>query len=87
MNISPGWIYRDMGSKSMNQYLENVLESTRVLRKPLFVVLARDDDAQIEFVRRYAVQWLDDSGVASFPDFRLAARVMRRMKAYGDYLP
>jgi len=86
VNIMPSRIYSDVGIVAMNRYLDDVLESRERLSKPMFVVLESTDDAQMEFVRTHSMKWLDESGLATFPDFRLAARVMRRMKTYGDYL-
>ncbi len=86
MSLTPAWVYRALGSRAMNEYLEKAIESEERLGKPVFMVVERLDDAHLDNVRKDATKWLSESGAAVFPEFELAARVMRLMKDYGDYL-
>ena len=74
------------GKPALNAYLHLCLEAAQRLEKPLFICLPRENNWQMDILRREAEEWFHNAGVATFPDFRLAARVMRNMTKYGDYL-
>ena len=74
------------GKPALNAYLHLCLEAAQRLEKPLFICLPRENNWQMDILRREAEEWFYNAGVATFPDFRLAARVMRNMTEYGDYL-
>ena len=66
--------------------IDLVLESIRVLGKPCFIVLEKEDDLNLEALRMDVEELYNEMGVVTFPDMNLAARIMNRMKAYHDYL-
>ena len=84
--MSPNWIYKDYGRAALNKYLELSLEAREILEKPLFISLGREDDFQTDILHTEVAEWYHEAGVATFPDFRLTARVLYNMKKYGDYL-
>jgi acyl-CoA synthetase (NDP forming) len=85
-SIFPKRICDTYGKTALNAYLQLCLEAMGRLEKPLFISLPREDNWQMDILRRETEEWFHDAGVATFPDFRLAARVMRNMKEYGHYL-
>jgi acyl-CoA synthetase (NDP forming) len=85
MNLSPVWVYRERGASGVSSYLERVLESKERFGKPLFFVLESPDDWHLDTIRKEAMKWLSEHGVAVFPDFRLAARILRLMKEYREF--
>ena len=85
-NMSPNWIYKDYGRTALNRYLQVSLEVKEILEKPLFISLAKEDDVQADILHKEVEEWLHEAGMATFPDFRLTARVLYNMKKYGDYL-
>jgi len=85
-SIFPKRICDNYGKTALNAYLNLCLEAMERLEKPLFISLPREDNWQMDILRREAEEWFHDAGVATFPDFRLAARVMLNMKKYGNYL-
>ena len=84
--LVPTWVYRDRGPTGVSAYLGAALECRERLQKPLFFVLESDEDDRLESVRTDAMKWLSQHGAAVFPEFRLAARVLRKMKQYGEHL-
>ncbi len=84
--IMPTWVYRDRGPSGVSMYLSYALECRERLHKPLLFVLENDDDDQLDSVRTEAMKWLSEHGAAVFPEFRLAARVLLKMRQYGEYL-
>ena len=85
-SIFPKRICDIYGKAALNAYLHLCLEAAERLEKPLFICLPREDNWQMDIIRREAEEWFQNAGMATFPDFRLAARVMLNMKKYGDYL-
>ena len=85
-NANPGRVYEIYGRAIMNRYLELSVEAMKLLEKPLFITLPREDDSKRDALQREARSWYNEAGVPVFPDFSLAARVMSNMKKYGDYL-
>jgi hypothetical protein len=62
------------------------LDALKLFEKPCFIALPIEDDLKMDILRREVEEWFHEAGVATFPDFSLAARVMGNMKKYGDYL-
>jgi acyl-CoA synthetase (NDP forming) len=85
-SIYPRWIYEDYGRSALNKYLRLSLEALKIFEKPFFIALPGEDDLQMDVLRREVEEWYHEAGVATFPDFSLAARVMNNMKKYDDYL-
>lgn len=85
-NMSPNWIYKDYGRTALNSYLQLSLEAKQILEKPFFISLGKEDNIQTDILHKEVEEWLHEAGVATFPDFRLTARVLNNMKKYGDYL-
>jgi len=85
-NIRPSWIYKDHGRKVLDTYVEMVLKSVAMLEKPMFVVLSRSEDAARGFVDQEVEERFHEAGVATFPEFQLAARIIKRLNTYHKYL-
>jgi len=80
------WIYEDHGHAGLNEYLRNTLEARDILEKPMFVILPRQEDVSMEMVRQEAEQWYQEAGVATFPTFDLAARILFNLDRYRNFL-
>jgi acyl-CoA synthetase (NDP forming) len=85
-NSRPGRVYEMFGRKVLKKHIDLVLESIKVLDKPCFIVLEKEDDLSLEALRMDVEELYNEMGVVTFPDVSLAARIMHRMKAYHDYL-
>lgn len=87
-DISPVRIYHSQGRSGMNKYLDSVLKVDKLFGKPMFIILSEsgDENIQSEIIRREAAEWFHESGIVTFPDFRLAARILNNLKKYNDYL-
>jgi len=85
-SIFPNRICDMYGKPALNAYLHLCLEAAERLEKPLFICLPRESTWQLDILRREAEEWFHHAGMATFPDVRLASRVMLNMKEYGDYL-
>jgi acetyltransferase len=85
-NMRPGRVYEMFGRKVLNKHLQLVLESMKVFGKPFFIVLEKEDDLNLEALRMEVEELFNETGIVMFPDVGLAARIMRRLKAYHDYL-
>lgn len=85
-NMRPGRVYELFGRKVLNKHLDIVLESIKVLGKPCFLILEKEDDLNLEVLRMEVEELFNEMGVVMFPEVSLAARIMNRMKSYHDYL-
>ena len=84
--VHPGMICDIYGKPALHAYFHLCLEAAKRFEKPLFICLPRENTWQTDIRRREAEEWFHNADMATFPDFRLAARVMLNMKRYGDYL-
>jgi hypothetical protein len=84
--VNAGRVNDVYGRAIMNRYLELSVEAMKLLEKPIFITLPREDDSKRDALQREVRSWYNKAGVPVFPDFSLAARVMSNMKKYGDYL-
>ena len=85
-DIHPDWIVEDYGEEALAVYLDMVLASEKILKKPMFVVLAREEDMARALVIKKVVDRFRDAGMATFPGFQLVARIIKRLNTYSDYL-
>jgi acyl-CoA synthetase (NDP forming) len=85
-NSRPGRVYEMFGRKVLKKYVDLVLESINAFGKPCFIVLEKEDDLNLEALRREVEASYNELGVATYPEVSLAARILNRMKAYNDYL-
>lgn len=85
-NFEPSWVYGYFGREALNRYLQLTLESMERFEKPLFIALPCEDDFERDVIRREVGDQLHELGVATFPTFSLAARVMNNMLKYHAYL-
>ncbi|MBN1847498.1 MAG: CoA-binding protein [Deltaproteobacteria bacterium] len=85
-NASPAWVFDIYGRPTMYQYLKLSIEVMNLFEKPLFIALPKEDDVKKDILLREVRSWYNDYDVPTFPDFRLAARILANMKRYGDYL-
>jgi acyl-CoA synthetase (NDP forming) len=84
-NMRPGRVYEMFGRKILNKHVDMVMESIKIFEKPCYVVLEKEDDLNLEALRKEVAELFNAMGVVAFPDVSLAARIMNRMKAYHDY--
>ena len=85
-NSRPGRVYEMFGRKVLKKHVDFVLASIKAFGKPCYLVLEKEDDLNLEALRKDVEELYNDMGVVTFPDVSLAARIMHRMKAYNDYL-
>jgi len=85
-NLRPGRIYESFGRKVLNKHLDIVLESIKVLEKPCYIAVEKENDLNLEALRLETEELFNDMGIVMFPDVSLSARIMYRMNAYHDYL-
>ena len=65
---------------------ENLESISNKLNKPLLIVMEKDWRKEVERVRQETKEWYRELNVATFPDIQLAARVLRNLKDYQEYL-
>ncbi len=87
-NIFPAKIYYDKGRMAMNKFFRSIQNMKDLLEKPMVIILPKHDNEsiQLEVIRKEAAEWFHEAGMTTFPDFRLAARVINNLKKYNDYL-
>ncbi len=87
-NIFPAKIYYDKGRMAMSTFFESILKMKELLEKPLIIILPKQEDGsiQLEIIRKEAAEWFHEAGMATFSDFRLAARVLNNLRKYNEYL-
>ncbi|MBW2623536.1 MAG: CoA-binding protein [Deltaproteobacteria bacterium] len=66
--------------------VKSSLEGMKIMQKPCFIVLGSGDSLESEALHQEAQQKYNEAGIATFPTFRLAARVMSNLAVYKQYL-
>ena len=78
------------GGRDMRGLLDVIVKSTlegmKIMQKPCLVVLGSGDSLENEAFHQEAQQKYNAAGIATFPSFRLAARVMSNLVGYNRYL-
>lgn len=80
------WIYRDMGRVAFNEFIQNTVEVKNCFEKPVFSVLEKGEEAELETVRREVEEIYRNNDIPTFPTFQLAARVINNLDQYRDFL-
>ncbi|MBW1894410.1 MAG: CoA-binding protein [Deltaproteobacteria bacterium] len=80
------WIYREMGRIGVNMYLRMMVKSKEWLEKPMFLVLEALQNVEMVSLHQEGEEWLVKHGVATFPSFEIAARILKYLKQYNDFL-
>ena len=70
----------------MDVIVKNSLEGMKIMQKPCFIVLGSGDSLESEALHQEAQQKYNEAGIATFPSFRLAARVMSNLAVHKQYL-
>jgi acyl-CoA synthetase (NDP forming) len=82
-----GFVYRLLGGRAgVRRFCQMTLEAKEIFNKPIFIVLERDDSPRMGFVRQELEEDYRRAGMATFPSFSLAARVLHNLYQYRKYL-
>ncbi|MBW1711226.1 MAG: CoA-binding protein [Deltaproteobacteria bacterium] len=80
------FFYREMGRRGLNMFLDLMIEANKLLQKPLLTILEREQDPILEGARQETEERFREAGIATFPTFQVAARVLVNLKKYRDFL-
>jgi acyl-CoA synthetase (NDP forming) len=85
-DLHPEWILEDFGNEALDLFLASVFGSRKVFRKPMFFVLAAGRDAAQVQVVSDVTRRFHEAGMATFPNFKVAARIIKRLNTYCEHL-
>ncbi|MFH1123414.1 MAG: CoA-binding protein [Pseudomonadota bacterium] len=85
-NIPTWYFYTAMGRTVFNQFLQVVIESKNQLKKPMLTVVEKEQDLELNAVRKETVELCHEANSATFPSIRLAARTLFKLNEYREYL-
>jgi acyl-CoA synthetase (NDP forming) len=80
-------VRRFRGSRSfVDMAVQNNIKAKEILGKPLFIILNGGGDPQSSHMVSEMEETYHNAGIATFPSFRMAARVLYNLKGYRDFL-
>jgi len=85
-NLPVAVLRRELGMEGYHRFIRLTVEAKDKLNKPLLIVMEKDWRKEVERVRQETKEWYRELNVATFPDIQLAARVLRNLKDYQEYL-
>jgi len=85
-NMPIHFLVKGMGRAAANKFLQLTTQAQQILEKPMLVVIEGARTVESEIIRQEAEDWYHEAGMATFPTFELAARVMHKLNEYRDYL-
>ena len=85
-NMRFGGPNRFQGITALNRSIQNTIEASKALGKPMLIVLELTGEPETDMLNTQIASSLHASNVATFPTFEIAARVIASLKAYHDYL-
>jgi acyl-CoA synthetase (NDP forming) len=74
------------GRTGLKMIHEMTMEAKELFKKPILIVLERDENPRIASLRQELEEDYHRAGLATFPSFSLAARVFVNLHQYGSYL-
>ncbi|MBN1382371.1 MAG: CoA-binding protein [Deltaproteobacteria bacterium] len=77
---------RFSGREGINMLKEMTIAAQKVFQKPIFLVIERDDGFGGQNFVQEAIEGYHAANLATFPDFRLATRVLNYMADYQAFL-
>ena len=80
------FFFREMGHRGLTMFLDLMIEAKKLFGKPLLSILERELDPMIEGARQETEERFREAGIATFPTFQVAAKVLVNLKKYRDYL-
>jgi len=81
-----GMFNRFMGRPSVNLLIEQTLKVKDELKKPMFLVLEKDDAFGGEDLLKEAEERYRAAGLVTFPGFELAAKTLLTLSNYYTFL-
>jgi len=82
-----GMFNRMLGRSMINIMVNMTLEANNMLKKPLFIVLEKDDAfGPDDGLAQFAIDAYQGAGLAVFPSFEMASMVMNSMCEYKKFL-
>jgi acyl-CoA synthetase (NDP forming) len=85
-SLNLGFIYREVGRSGINGYLRMILKAREWLEKPMFMSLDTFNNLDMRILNHEAEEWLAGRKAAVFPCFEIAARVLKALRQYDEYL-
>ncbi|MBN1613860.1 MAG: CoA-binding protein [Deltaproteobacteria bacterium] len=85
-NMPIHFLVKGMGRAAANKFLQLTVQAAELLKKPMLVVLEGARTVESEVIRQESEDWCHEAGMATFPTFELAARVMNKLNDYRDYV-
>lgn len=85
-SLNVAMIYRNFGRVGMNRYIRLLVSSQELLEKPMYLVLESVNDPEVSILRPEVEELLIRRKTPVFPSFEIAARVLRNLKEYKDFL-
>ena len=86
LRLGGGGPVQTRGIGEVNQIVENMIEASEKLEKPMYLITEYNHDPRLNVLINDAVATLHARGIATFPSFEIAAKVLRNLKGYNDYL-
>ena len=66
--------------------IKNNIKAKEILGKPMFIILNGGQGGESSYMMREMEEAYHTAGIATFPSFRMAARVLYNLKCYKDFL-
>ena len=86
LRLGGGGPVQTRGISEVNHIVDNMLDATEKLKKPMFLITELTGDPRLDVIINEASATLHANGVPTFPSFEIAARVLKNLKEYNDYL-
>jgi acyl-CoA synthetase (NDP forming) len=81
-----GPLYQFTGRQGINFLLDITVGAKDKLEKPLFIVMEKENGFVPDTIVKEAEERYHEKNVATFPNFQMAARVMRNLSDYQIFL-
>ncbi|MFC1895594.1 acetate--CoA ligase family protein [Thermodesulfobacteriota bacterium] len=86
LNIPTWYFYTTMGRRVFNEFLQVAIETNKTLKKPMLIVVEKEQDLELHSVRKETVELFHEGNCATFPFIQLAARILAKLNEYRQYL-
>ena len=86
LNIPTWYFYTAMGRTVFNQFLQVVIQAKDHLKKPMLIVLEKEQDLELNTARNGSVELFHEGNCATFPSIQMAARILFKLNKYHEYL-
>ena len=80
------WVYRELGQRGMNSIVKRIVDGQRTLGKPMMLVMQAEGIAELDAIKKNMEVMFQNEGIATFPSFEIAARVLNSLYQYRQFL-